>query len=125
MPITIKPIKTNKDHKEALECIEKLMSRSADLQTEERETLNVLATLVQEYEAKKFPSKLPDPVTAIKFRMEQEGLAQKDLVPYIGSRGRVSEILSGKRSLTLEMIRKLSDGLGIPLKSFVGTSCKM
>ena len=79
----------------------------------EGDELDVLATLVVDYEAQHFPIAPPDPITAIEFRMEQQGLSRKDLEPMIGSRARVSEVMTGKRPLTLEMIRRLSAELGI------------
>ncbi len=88
----------------------------------EADELEVLATLVEAYEAARFPVAAPDPVEAIRFRMEQAGLRQKDLVPFIGAPSRVSEVLSGSRPLTVEMIRRLHEGLGIPLRSLVGTA---
>jgi HTH-type transcriptional regulator/antitoxin HigA len=84
--------------------------------------LDVLATLVDAYETKHFPMATPDPVTIIKFQMEQQGLTRKDLEPMIGSRGRVSEVLTGKRSLTLPMIRRLHAGLYIPVDLLIGSS---
>jgi HTH-type transcriptional regulator/antitoxin HigA len=82
--------------------------------------LDVLATLVEVYEQKHFPIDAADPVEAILFRMEQQGLERKDLEAFIGSRHRVSEILNRKRSLSLDMIRRLHSGLGIPLDVLVG-----
>jgi HTH-type transcriptional regulator/antitoxin HigA len=108
----IKPIRTKTDHRNALKEIEKLMNAQAG--TPEGERLDVLATLVEAYERKHFPMDLPDAVEAIKFRMEQSGLAPKDLVPIIGRLNRVYEILSRKRPLTLPMIRALHEKLGIP-----------
>ena len=108
----IKPIKTNADHRAALEEIERLMDAEKDSADGDR--LDVLATLVEAYEAKRFPIDPPDPVAAIEFVMEQRGLTRKNLEPMIGGRGRVSEVLAGKRALSLAMIRKLHRGLGIP-----------
>jgi len=115
----IKVIKTEQDYEEALKFVEGLMSRDPDPDSAEGEQLSLLTALIQDYEAKQFPESLPDPIEAIKFRMEQADLKPADLVPYIGSRSRVSEILSGKRQLTLDMVRALSDGLGIPAKILV------
>ncbi len=109
---TIKPIKTEADYEAALERISTLMD--ADPNTPEADELDVLATLVEVYEEKHYPINFPDPLSAITFRMEQSGLTQRDLVPYIGSRSKVSEVLAGKRSLTLSMIRALHSHLGIP-----------
>ena len=81
--------------------------------------IDLLATLVEVYEEKHFPMESPDPVEAILFRMEQQALKQRDLVPYIGSKSKVSEVLSRKRPLSLNMIRALSEGLGIPAEILV------
>ena len=115
----IKVIKTEKDYEEALKLVEELMSHDPDPDSVEGEQLSLLSTLIQDYEAKTFPETLPNPIDAIKFRMEQVDLKPADLVPYIGSRSRVSEILSGKRQLTLEMVRALETGLGIPAKVLI------
>ena len=88
----------------------------------EGERLDVLGTLLQAYEAKHYPIDPPDPIEAIKFRMEQSGMTVKDLVPYIGSLNRVYEVLSYKRSLSLNMIRRLSEGLHIPAEVLIRES---
>lgn len=113
----IKPIKSDADYEEALERIHELMEVQPD--TPEADELDVLTTLVEAYEDKHYSIDLPDPISAIYFRMEQEGLKQIDLVPYIGSRSKVSEVLSGKRSLSLKMIRALHKGLQIPLEVLI------
>jgi len=113
----IKPIKTNADYRAALKEIETLMMSEAD--SPEGEKLDVLVTLVEAYEAKHFPLDLPDPVEAIKFEMERSGLTVKDLEPMIGKSNRVYEILNHKRTLTLKMIWKLHEGLGIPAESLI------
>jgi HTH-type transcriptional regulator/antitoxin HigA len=113
----IKPIKTKRDHARALKEIEGLMDAKSN--TPEGDLLDVLVTLVEAYEAKHFHFDLPDPVEAIKFAMEQRNLTVKDLVPYIGNPNRVYEVLSRKRPLTLTMIRKLHQGLGIPAESLI------
>src|SRR5436305_1530370 len=87
--------------------------------TPEGDRLDILVTLVEAWEAKHYPIDLPDPVEALKFHMEQKGLAPRDLIPLIGSRNRVSEVLNGKRSLTLGMIWRLHHGLGIPAESLI------
>ena len=115
--MNIKPVKTKRDYELALKEIEGLMSAKANSAVGDR--LDVLVTLVQAYEAKHFPLDLPDPVEAIKFAMEQKNLTAKDLVPYIGKTNRVYEILSRKRPLTLAMVRKLHEGLGIPAESLI------
>jgi HTH-type transcriptional regulator/antitoxin HigA len=94
---------------------------SAKAGTPEGDELDVLVTLVCAYEEKHFPMDPPDPLMAIQFRMEQQGLTRKDLEPMIGSRARVSEVLTGKRRLTLPMIRRVRDGLGISADVLVGT----
>jgi HTH-type transcriptional regulator/antitoxin HigA len=113
----IKPIKTHRDHRRALKEIEGLMS--AKRNTPEGDRLDVLVTLVEAWEAKHYPLDLPDAVEAIKHHMDQQGLAPRDLVPYIGSRNRVYEVLSRKRPLTLAMMRRLHEGLGIPAESLI------
>jgi HTH-type transcriptional regulator/antitoxin HigA len=113
----IKPIRTRTDYRAALKEIETLMSARAD--TAEGERLDVLATLVEAYEKKHYRLDLPDPVEAIKFRMEQSGLVPKDLVPMIGQINRVYEVLNRKRPLTLPMIRRLHQDLGIPAESLI------
>jgi len=113
----IKPIKTKADYRAALKEIEALMA--ADLDTREGERLDVLVTLVEAYENKHSRFELPDPVEAIKFRMEQKGMTPKDLVPMIGRINRVYEVLSRKRPLTLAMIQRLHNELGIPAESLI------
>lgn len=115
----IKNIKTKEDYRDALKLIEELVDRNPESGTVDADRLVLLTALVKDYESKAFPESLPDPIEAIKFRMEQEDLKPADLVPYIGSPGRVSEILSGKRQLTLDMVRALSNGLGIPAKVLI------
>jgi HTH-type transcriptional regulator/antitoxin HigA len=107
----MRPIKTKEDHRAAVGRIEELMSALPD--TPEGDELEVLATLVDAYEAKHYIIDAPDPVSAIQFRMEQQQLTRKDLEPFIGSRARVSEVLTGKRPLTLAMVRRVKSGLGI------------
>jgi HTH-type transcriptional regulator/antitoxin HigA len=87
--------------------------------TPEGDRLDVLVTLVEAWESKHFPLDLPDAVEAIKYQMEQSGLEPRDLVPFIGSRNRVHEVLNRKRPLTLKMIRRLHEGLGIPAESLI------
>lgn len=113
----VKPIKTDADYRASLQEIETLMAARPD--TPEGERLDVLATLVEAYERKHYPLDLPDPVAAIRFEMEQKGLTAKDLEPMIGRRNRVYEILNRKRSLTLKMIWRLHEQLGIPAESLI------
>ena len=112
----IKPIKTEVDYDAALKEVEWLMESDVEPDTPEGDRLEVLVTLVEAYEAKHYPMGLPDPIEAIKSRMEDLALTRKDLEPLIGSRGRVSEILNCKRLLTMPMIRKLHEMLHIPLE---------
>lgn len=118
----LRPIKTKRDYRRTLTEIEGLMC--ARRGTPEGDRLDVLVTLVEAWEAKHFPMDFPDPVEAIKYRMEQRGLTPRDLVPYIGSRNRVYEVLNRKRSLTLEMVRRLHTGLGIPAESLIKAPTK-
>lgn len=113
----IRPIKTPADYKAALKIVESLMDARAD--SPEGDRLDVLVTLIESYERKHFPMDLPDAATAIRFRMEQQGLTAKDLQPMIGRSNRVYEVLNGKRGLTLAMIRKLHLELNIPAESLI------
>lgn len=119
MKFKIKIIKTEEGYKEALKYVEELMSQNPDSESELGEQLNLLTTLIKDYEANAFPETLPDPIDAIKFRMEQADLKQTDLIPFIGSRSKVSEVLARKRPLTINMIRALEKGLGIPAKVLI------
>ena len=116
----IHPIRSEKDYERAVARIGRLISAAPE--TAEGEELDVLATLVDAYEAKHYVIDAPDPVVAIQFRMEQQGLTRKDLEPMIGSRARVSEILNRKRNLTLEMVRRLKSDLGISADSLIGST---
>ena len=111
----IKPIRNEQDYTETLRRIESLMSAKPN--TPQMDELEVLTTLVEAYEEQHYQIDAPDPIEAIKFRMEQEGLKQKDLVAIVGSKSRVSEILNKKRKLTIEMIRNLHKHLQIPIES--------
>lgn len=115
--MSIKPIKTESDNKVALERIEQLWDAKPN--TTEGDELDVLVTLVQAFEEIHYPISAPNPVEAIRFRMEQAGLDDTDLVPYLGQRSRVSEVLNYKRRLSIGMIRKLNEGLKIPLESLI------
>ncbi len=112
--MNIRPIRTSADYKSTLKEISVLMESDPDLGTPDGDRLDILVTLVQAYEAKHAPMTPPDPVEAIKFRMEQSGLSVKDLEPMIGKSNRIYEVLSRKRTLTLAMIRRLHQSLGIP-----------
>ncbi len=109
--MNIKPIKTETDYNVALQAVENLMDAKID--TPKGDRLDVLVTLIEAYEEKHHPIFPPDPVEAIIHQMESQGLSRKDLIPFFGSRARVSEILNKKRSLSINMIRKLQKGLGI------------
>ena len=113
-----KVIKSEDDYDVVLLRIEELM----DLEPtpEVIAEMELLATLVEVYESKVYPMPEVDPVDAIRFRMEQQGLMQKDLLPYLGSKSKVSEVLAKKRSLSLSMIRKLHEGLEIPFETLLG-----
>jgi len=113
----ITPIKTHRDYRRALKDIEGLMG--ARRNTPEGDRLDVLVTLVEAWEARRYALDLPDPVEAIKYHMEQNGLEPRDLVPFIGSRSRVYEVLARKRPLTLKMVWRLHSGLGIPAESLI------
>ena len=108
----IKPIKTSKDYNQALKRLEFIFD--AKQGTPEGDELEVLGILIDEYEREQFPFGLPDPIEAIKFRMEQMGYSQNDLATIVGLKSRASEILNRKRKLSLEMIRKLHEELNIP-----------
>lgn len=107
----IRPIKTKADHRAALKEIERLMDAKPGTPAGDR--LEILATLVDHYESKHEPIEPPDPIDALLYHMESRGLARRDLEPFLGSRARVAEVLNRRRPLTIEMIRKLHDGLGI------------
>jgi HTH-type transcriptional regulator/antitoxin HigA len=109
----IKIIKNRKEYNNALAELDKLMDLDPDKDTPEGDKLKLLSLVLGEYEEREFPIELPHPIEAIKFRMEQQGLKRKDLIPYIGSKSKVSEVLSGKRPLSLKMIRALHENLGI------------
>ena len=115
----IKPIKSQLDYEDALNFLEELVSLDPDLGTDEADQLSILAILIEKYEENHFPLETPSAVDAIKFRMDQLDLRPADLVPYLGSASRVSEILAGKRMLTVDMINALSAGLGIPEKALL------
>ncbi len=120
--MNINPIKTKADYRDALRAIEERMS--ATMGSPEGDELDVLVTLVEAYEAKNFYMQAPDPVAAIKFRMEQVGLTVKDLEPAIGKSNRVYEILNGTRTLTLPMIWNLHSMFGIPAESLIKPETK-
>ena len=108
----LKPIRNEADYRKAMALLKSLWGAEAD--TPERDRLDLLVALIDDYENTNDPIDLPDPIDAILFRMEQQNLTRKDLEPILGSRGRVAEILNRKRPLSLEMIRRLHAELGIP-----------
>ena len=109
----LKPIRTKADYEAALAAIERLWGARAG--TPQGDRLDILATLVDAYESEHYPMDTPDPIEAIKFRMEQQGLDRKDLAGILGSRTRVAEVLNRRRGLSINMIRRLHDKLGISL----------
>lgn len=116
----VKAIRTEADYLEALQQVSALIDLDPDRDSQEGERLEVLGTLVQAYEAEHYPIDPPDPIEAIRFRMDQSGMGVKDLVPYIGPLNRVYEVLSRKRPLTLHMIRRINKGMGIPAEVLIG-----
>lgn len=118
--MTIKPIRSDADLQAAFRRLEDIFQ--AEEGTPEADEMEVLVTLIEAYEAKHYPIAPPDPIEAIKFRMEQQGLTKRDLEAYIGSSGRVSEVLNRKRKLSLRMIKRLHDGLNIPYDSLMSQS---
>jgi len=113
----IKPIRTEADYEAALKEIEQLMGSQPG--TPEDDRLDVLATLAEAYEVRHFPIPIPDdPVEVLKYFMESRGLSRSDLIPYLGSKQRISEVLNRKRGLSIEMIRRLRNDLGIPADLF-------
>jgi len=116
----LKPIRSKADYKKALIEVERLWGAKSG--TPEGDRLDVLATLIDAYEAEHYPMDPPDPIEAIKFRMEQQGLTRRDLEPLIGTRTRVAEVLNRKRSLSIGMIRRLHDRLGISAEVLIRPS---
>ena len=114
-----RPIHTERDYKAASNEVSTLMELDPDQGTTEGDRLDILATLVQAYEAKHCPIAPPDPIEAIKFRMEQAGLTAKDMEPIIGRANRVYEVLNRTRPLTLAMIRRLHRAMGIPAEVLI------
>ena len=121
----INAIRTEADYLACLHEISALIDLDPAFDDPEGERLDVLGTLVQAYEKKHYPIAPPDPIEAIKFRMDQSGLTVKDLVPYIGSLNRVYEVLAGKRPLSLNMIRRLNEGLGISAEVLIRQTVKV
>lgn len=107
----LKPIRTEADYDAALAEVERLWGAKAGTSAGDR--LDVLATLIDSYETRHYPMDPPDPIEAIRFRMEQQGMSRKDLEPLIGARARVAEVMNRRRGLSIDMIRRLHEGLGI------------
>lgn len=120
MKDSVKPIRSKRDHAAALAEVERLWGAKSG--TPEGDHLDVLATLIDAYEAIHYPMDPPDPIEAIKFRMEQQGLTRKDLEPLIGTRTRVAEVLNRRRSLSIGMIRRLHETLGISAEVLIRPS---
>ena len=115
--MTLKPIKTEEDYNQVLERLSQIFDAKPN--TKEGDELEILGILIEKYENENFPIELPDPIEAIKFRMEQLNYSQNDLAEVIGLKSRASEILNKKRKLSLEMIRKLSEKLQIPTEVLI------
>ncbi len=115
----LKPIKNENDYDKALERIDELMDLNPDPSTPQSDELEVLAMLIEKYEEQVWAIAEPDPIEAIKVRMEQMDLKQKDLVPFIGNKSKVSEVLNRKISLSLKMITNIASGLHLPLESLI------
>src|SRR4030081_1542538 len=122
MATGLKPIRTKADYKNALAEVERLWGAKSG--TPKGDRLDVLATLIDVYEAQHYPMDPPDPIEAIQFRMEQQGLTRKDLEPLIGTRTRVAEVLNRKRNLSIGMIRRLHQALGISAEVLIRPSRK-
>jgi HTH-type transcriptional regulator / antitoxin HigA len=120
MGMDIRPLRTEEDYKAALAAVSALVDADPAAGTPEGDRLEILSLLVERYEDEHFPLERPDPVEAIKFRMEQQGLKASDMQPYIGNTNRVYEVLNGKRALSLSMIRRLHAGLHIPAEVLIG-----
>ncbi len=116
--MSIKPIHNEKDYDNALDRVDKLMDLDPKLGTQDSDELEVLAILIEKYEEKAWIISEPDPIEAIKIRMEEMHLKQKDLIPYIGNKSKVSEVLNRKVGLSLSMIYNLANGLHLPLEIF-------
>jgi len=118
----VRPIRTKRDYEAALKEVERLWGAKAGMRDGDR--LDVLATLVDAYEGEHYPMDPPDPIEAIKFRMEQQGLTRRDLEAIIGTRTRIAEVLNRKRGLSIAMIRRLHERLGISAEVLIRPSRK-
>lgn len=117
MTAELKPVRTQADYKRALTGLKKLWGAKSGTAAGDR--LDILTTLIDVYEAEHYPMDPPDPIDAIKFRMEQLGLSRKDMEPIIGTRARVTEVLNRKRNLSIAMIRRLHEELGLPAEILI------
>jgi len=115
----LKVIKSEAEHKLAVERLMALMELNPVAGSNQENELEVLSVLIEQFEREQFPVDKPEPIEVVKFRMEQQGLQQKDMLKYFGSASKVSEVLNGKRPLSLSMIRKLNQGLGIPAEVLI------
>ena len=120
--MNVKVIKDQSEYEAALKLLSDLMDKKFISGSDDENTIELLLIVIKDYEQKNLPPLDVDPIEAIKFRMDQMHLSRKDLVPFLGSMSKVSEVLAGKRKLSIAMIRKLHDGLGIPLESLIGKS---
>jgi len=120
----MKIIKNKKDYDKAIKRIEELIDKNPDNNSKLGDELEVLSLLIEKYEDKYYQISLPDPIEAIKFRMEQQGLKYSDMVEYIGSRSKVSEVMNYKRTLSLNMIKRLHEGLGISADVLISDATK-
>ena len=118
----VRPIRSKRDHAEALKAVERLWGAKAG--TRDGDRLDVLVTLIEAYEEEHYPIDPPDPIEAIKFRMEQQGQTRRDLEEIIGTRTRIAEVLNRKRGLSIAMIRRLNERLGIPAEVLIRPSRK-
>jgi HTH-type transcriptional regulator / antitoxin HigA len=118
----VRPIRSKRDHAEALKAVERLWGAKAG--TRHGDRLDVLVTLIEAYEEEHYPIDPPDPIEAIKFRMEQQGQTRRDLEEIIGTRTRIAEVLNRKRGLSIAMIRRLNERLGIPAEVVIPPSRK-
>ena len=115
----LKPIKNKRQYEDALVRVYDLMQKNVKAESKDSDELEILSILVKEYELQHYPVPNPSPLEAIKFRLDQQGLTTRDLEPFIGSSGRVSEVLNRKRKLSLSMVKRLHDGLRIPYESLL------
>ncbi len=120
----LKIIRSDEELEQALDRLLVLMRLHPPMGSPESDELEVLGVLIERYEDEHYPMDDPDPIEVIKFRMDQQNLKKKDLIPYIGSASKVTEVLNGKRNLSLSMIRRLSEGLGIPASTLIQPTVK-